>query len=193
MGLSVPHLRRAIVRAATRPSSSPGTGLTPTTGVDAVEFYPEWLYMPKDSPLHFLHTIREHYIAEYNDPIFNWKPERGPSFAPLFLYYEMIYMLPVVLFTVYRLARGRGITGPHELLLVIYGFATAGTCGICLNDITYWDPNVYSAEQKDVFRYQLYGPWFVIRESTPLFHLMPSSVLTPSFQRCWFSSTCFGA
>jgi len=77
----------------------------------------------------------------------------------------MIYVLPVVLFTVYRLARGRGITGPHELLLLLYGFATAGCCGVCLNDINYWDPKLYSPEQKDVFRYQLYGPWFVIRTS----------------------------
>ena len=129
------------------------------------ERYPDWVVKSPSSPLHFLHNVREQYIADYNDPFLIWTPEKGPSFVPLFMNFEFVYALPVVLFTVYRLARGRGITGPHQLLVLLYGFGTAATCGVAINDVSSWDPKVYSPEQKDVFRYRLFLPHLVFRES----------------------------
>ncbi len=124
--------------------------------------YPAWLWVPSDSPLHFLYVLREWYIQEYNDPMAQWTPESGMSWVPLFFWAELLFSLPIVLYSVYRLPGRVGTSGVTELLILLYAFETAFTTAVCINDVPYWDPKVYSAEQKTVFFYQL-GPWVLIR------------------------------
>ncbi len=125
--------------------------------------------MPKDAPLHFLWTLHEWYLREYNDPIVGWTPESaGMGWVPFFMHIETFFSLPVVLYALYRIGGSRaGTTGPLELLLLIYSFHTSFTTAICINDVLYWDPAVYSPAQKKDF-FQMFTPWCVIRKSNPL-------------------------
>ncbi len=160
-----------------------------SVGVDAVGQYPTWLYVPEDSPLHFLQLIRESYIRDYYDPLFQLTAETGPSWVPLFFAVEFAFLLPTVLYALYRLfpfGRGRAsattatTTGPLELLLLVYSFEVAFTSAVCINDVLYWDPAVYSPAQKNMFIYQLFGPWFLVREfpaRSPVSHARPSLFL----------------
>ncbi len=154
-------LSRRSLAPATRPPRRAVDSLPP--GIDAVDLYPTWLYLPDDSPLHFLHIFRQNYIRDYNDPITQWTPDSGMNWVPLFLGFEFLVSFPIALYSIYRLSGRKGTTGPHELLLLVYAFEVAFPAAVCVHDVSYWDPNVYSPEQKDMFRYQLYGPWFAIR------------------------------
>lgn len=137
--------------------------------VDAVPYYPEDLRIPPTSPLHFLERLRNFYIETFNDPIVQWTPELGhDNWIPLFFHIEMLFLLPVCMYTVYTQAFGNrkaSFTGPEELLYLVYAFVTAFTTLVCLNDVFYWDDILYPAQAKNVFLFQLYGPWVVIRES----------------------------
>ncbi|OAA66832.1 hypothetical protein SPI_01408 [Niveomyces insectorum RCEF 264] len=150
--------------------------------VDAVDTYPAWLCAAPGSPLHALHRFRQWYVATYNDPLVQWTPDpavraglggAGGSWLPLFFALELGFALPTALYAVYRLAgvvrggNGGGrttgrTTGPLELLLLVYAFETALTTAVCIHDVAYWDPAVYSVAQKNVFRYQLMGPWLAM-------------------------------
>ncbi|CAK7199905.1 hypothetical protein SEUCBS139899_002592 [Sporothrix eucalyptigena] len=136
--------------------------------VDAVDHYPAWLCTDADAPLHFLHTFRQWYVATYNDPLMDWTPAKGAalgaggSWMSLFLWIELGFTLPVVLYSVYRFAQKKGTTGPFELLLVVYAFETALTTAVCIYDVGFWSPAVYSTADKNVFRFQLFGPWFAM-------------------------------
>ena len=88
----------------------------------------------------------------------------GGSWIELFLWIEVLFALPVVLWSLAHFARGKKTTGALELLLVVYAFEVALTTAVCINDIGSWSPDVYSQAQKNVFRYQLMGPWFAMRE-----------------------------
>lgn len=71
------------------------------------------------------------------------------------------------MYTVYTQAfsiRSPNFTGREELLYLIYAFVTAFTTLVCLNDVFYWDNALYDAKAKNVFLFQLYGPWVVIRK-----------------------------
>jgi len=82
--------------------------------------------------------------------------------VPLFLWAELLFSLPAILYALYRLAGRAGTTGALELLLLVYAFETAFTAAVCINDVGYWDPAAYPPRLKNVFRYQLYGPWFAV-------------------------------
>ncbi|ROW05445.1 hypothetical protein VSDG_00545 [Cytospora chrysosperma] len=128
--------------------------------VDAVQFYPEWLYKLPGSPLYFLQQLKDFYVATYNDPLV--QPETEPHWMPLMFMVELCFQLPVVFYATWRLSGKSGTTGRLELLLLAYAFETAFSTLLCINDVFYWDPAVYSPDQKNVFLYQLYGPWFAI-------------------------------
>lgn len=130
--------------------------------IDAVQFYPPQLYKAPGSPLYFLQQIKDFYVATYNDPLV--QPETEPNWMHLVSVVEISFQLPVALYAALRLSGKRGTSGPFELLLLVYAFETAFSTLLCVNDVFYWDPAVYSWEQKNVFLFQLYGAWLVIRE-----------------------------
>lgn len=141
--------------------------LTRRPVIDAVQFYPPELYKAPGSPLYFLQQMKDFYISTYNDPLV--QSETAPNWMHLVSVVEIGFQLPVALYATWRLSGSRGTSGPFELLLLVYAFETAFSTLLCINDVFYWDPAVYSREQKNVFLFQLYGAWLVIRES----HLWP--------------------
>ncbi|KIH89952.1 hypothetical protein SPBR_00984 [Sporothrix brasiliensis 5110] len=150
--------------------------------VDAVDTYPAWLCADPGAPLHFLHTFRQWYVTTYNDPLMDWTPASGAAvgaggpWMTLFLWIEIAATLPIVLYSVYRFTRlatatstatapshaAASTTGPWELLFLVYAFETALTTAVCIHDVGYWSPAVYSEADKNVFRYQLFGPYFAM-------------------------------
>lgn len=144
--------------------------------VDSVDKYPAWLCAEPGSPLHALHRFRQWYIDTHNDPLVQWSPSTHPllssgggSWVPLFFWIELVFTLPTVLYAVARLGRIRAgtaatasTTGSLELLLLVYALETALTTAVCIHNVSYWDPAVYSDAQKNVFRFQLMGPWLAM-------------------------------
>lgn len=98
---------------------------------------------------------------------------------PFLFIIELAFQLPVALYSVRRLGRGRGegTTGPYELLLLIYAFETAFSTMLCINHTAYLDPADFTPAQRDVFWYQLMGPWVAVRK-------WPSSPPVPSSSCC---------
>lgn len=80
---------------------------------------------------------------------------------------ELGFQLPVALYSAYRFNRGT-TTGGHELLLLVYAVETALSTMLCMNHAAYLDPKDFTPEQRDVFFYQLMGPWVAFRKWTPL-------------------------
>ena len=65
--------------------------------VDNLELYPEWLWKPAGSPLHFAYGVKQDYIAEFNDPIPQWSAATASghdSWMGLFCHLEVIFALP---------------------------------------------------------------------------------------------------
>lgn len=87
---------------------------------------------------------------------------------PFLFFIEIAFQLPVSLYSVYRLGRGssKGTTGVYELLLLVYAFETAFSTMLCMNHVVYLDPADFTREQRDVFWYQLMGPWVAVRKSS---------------------------
>lgn len=80
--------------------------------------------------------------------------------------FEICFQLPVAIYTLYRLGRGtKSTTGPLELLLLVYAVETAFSTMLCINHAFYIDPKDFTLEQRDVFIYQLMGPWVAVRKS----------------------------
>ncbi|KAK3398887.1 transmembrane protein 6/97 [Sordaria brevicollis] len=135
--------------------------------IDALPHYPSHLYLQPSSPLHPFHLLRQQYLLETNDPISQWSfsssiPGSHDSWIGLFMYFEFFFSLPVVLYGFYRLALARGTTGPQELLYLLYALETAFTTLICIHDVFYWDPAVYSPEIKRKMVVQYLGPWVLV-------------------------------
>lgn len=87
----------------------------------------------------------------------------------VFVYFELALALPVMLFTVYRLGiKRQGTSGAHELALMVYGFEAAFTTVIAMHDVFYWDNTVYTAAQKNKLLTQMYLPWLIVREFSPI-------------------------
>lgn len=159
--------------------------------MDLLEFiWPAWAYEPAGAPLHAAYSVKQWYIQKYNDPIVQWSPESAAghdSWMGLFLYLEAFFLLPTVLYGVYRLVvQRRGTSACDELLFLVYALEVAFTTLICIYDTFYWDNAVYSAELKREMQLQLYGPWFLIRKH-PMLPLSPSPSLDrhahcPSFE-----------
>lgn len=98
-----------------------------------------------------------------------WTPDNGhDNWIPFFFNFEILFLLPTCLYAVYqhgvKADRKTGFTGPEELLYLMYAFVTGFTTLVCLNDVAYWDPAVYSAQDKKMFVFGLYGPYFAIRK-----------------------------
>ncbi|KAK4130485.1 hypothetical protein BT67DRAFT_390840 [Trichocladium antarcticum] len=135
--------------------------------IDLLEFlWPKWVYEPAGAPLHFIFALKEWYIQTYNDPIVQWTVETAAghdSWMGLFLRVEFVFLLPTVLYAVYRLGvQRRGTSGADELLFMVYALEVAFTTLVCIYDSFYWDDAVYSAELKRTFLVQFYGPWCLI-------------------------------
>lgn len=127
-----------------------------------MQFYPDWLCTTPESPLYFLQQLKDFYVATYNDPLV--QPESEPNWIRVMFKIELWFQLPAVIYAAWRLSGKKSTTGRLELLLLVYAFETAFSTLLCINDVFYWDPVVYPQEQKNVFLYQLYGPWFAIRK-----------------------------
>ncbi|SPQ25032.1 c21ff612-e8cc-49cb-afda-36cf764f40fb [Thermothielavioides terrestris] len=135
--------------------------------IDLLEYlYPAWVYEPTGAPLHAFYALKQWYIQMYNDPIVQWSPETASghdSWIGLFLHVEFLFLLPTVLYGVYRLAvQRRGTSGADELLFLVYALEVAFTTLVCIHDTYYLDSAVYSDELKRTLRFQFYGPWCLI-------------------------------
>lgn len=195
------------------PDSSPRLTARISTVIDLLEFlWPKWVYEPAGAPLHFIFALKEWYIQTYNDPIVQWTVETAAghdSWMGLFLRVEFVFLLPTVLYAVYRLGvQHRGTSGADELLFMVYALEVAFTTLVCIYDSFYWDDAVYSAELKRTFLVQFYGPWCLIRKclsgvaaigSSLTVHKHPSGLLTwqPGFSaasgqpmRLWKARSC---
>lgn len=130
--------------------------------------YPTWVYEPAGAPLHAVHALKQWYIQMYNDPIVQWSPETASghdNWMGFLLHAEFFFLLPTVLYALYRLAvQRRGTSGADELLFFVYALEVAFTTLMCIHDTYYLDDAVYSTDQKRALRFQFYGPWFVIRK-----------------------------
>ncbi|KAF9872383.1 hypothetical protein CkaCkLH20_10210 [Colletotrichum karsti] len=130
--------------------------------VDLVPFYPPSLYALPTSPLHFLQLLRDFYISTYNDPFFVASHDALPSWYKLFTYLEMFFQLPMAVWMTYRFSRRTGTTPGFELAVLVLSVELVLTTLTCIYDVFHWDPAVYSEAQKNVFIFNLYGPWVVI-------------------------------
>ncbi|TRX96982.1 hypothetical protein FHL15_002288 [Xylaria flabelliformis] len=128
--------------------------------VDLVPLYPKSLWVPASSPLHFLFSLRQYYIANYNDQFFLPPPAEIPSFFPLFAFLELVFHLPVSLWAVGALRSG--LSGSAELLLLVYGVETTLTTFTCIYDILLWDPAIVTAAQKTALAGGLYGGYLAL-------------------------------
>lgn len=89
---------------------------------------------------------------------------------PFLFVIEIAFQLPVSLYSLRRLGRGggEGTSGPYELLLLVYAFETAFSTMLCINHTAYLDPADFTTAQRDVFWYQLMGPWIAFRKCLPV-------------------------
>ncbi|KAH6619101.1 transmembrane protein 6/97 [Chaetomium sp. MPI-SDFR-AT-0129] len=128
--------------------------------------WPASLYEPVGSPLHFAFQMKEWYIQKYNDPIVQWSVETASghdSWMGLFMHLEAFFLLPTVLYGIYRLVvQRRGTSGCDELLFLVYALEVAFTTLICIYDTGFLDEAVYSAEIKHELQYQVYAAWAVL-------------------------------
>ena len=136
--------------------------------IDALDFYPSWLYQPADSPLHAIHLFRNDYLDTYNDKVLTWRPETSgghDSWIQLFLYLEFAFLLPTVIYGVLRLgAQRKGTSGRDELLFLVYAFHTVLTTSVVIYDICFRPDAFGNAATKRQFLFQVIGPWIAIRE-----------------------------
>ncbi|KAK4040625.1 transmembrane protein 6/97 [Parachaetomium inaequale] len=128
--------------------------------------WPAWLYEPTGAPLHAAYEMKEWYIQTYNDPIVQWSAETASghdSWMGLFMHLEFFFLLPTVLYGIYRLAvQRRGTSGGDELLFLVYALEVAFTTFVCIYDTGFLDEAVYPAAVKRELQFQLYAPWFVL-------------------------------
>lgn len=144
---------------------------TPTLVMDLLDYiWPASFYEPVGSPLHFAFQTKEWYIQKYNDPIVQWSVETAAghdSWMGLFMHLEAYFLLPTVLYGIYRLVvQRRGTSGCDELLFLVYALEVAFTTLICIYDTGFLDESVYSPEIKHELQYQVYAAWAVLRKST---------------------------
>ncbi|OHX00770.1 integral membrane protein [Colletotrichum incanum] len=64
---------------------------------------------------------------------------------------------------VYRFSRRSATTPGFELAVLVFSVECIVTTLNCIHDVFYWHPAVYSQAQKNVFIFNLYGPWVIIR------------------------------
>ncbi|KAK1826103.1 transmembrane protein 6/97 [Podospora conica] len=134
--------------------------------VDNLELYPERFWKPAGSLLHFAYGAKQDYIAEFNDPIPQWSAATASghdSWMGLFCHLEVLFALPIIIFTIFRLGiQRKGTSGAHELALLVYAFEAAFTTLTCMNDVLYWDATIYPAALKQKLLLNMYAPFFVI-------------------------------
>jgi hypothetical protein len=84
----------------------------------------------------------------------------------LFMFLELAFLLPTVLYGVYRLAvQRRGTSGGDELLFFVYALEVAFTTLVCIYNTFYLDDALFPVEVRREMQVQLYGPFLVIRKS----------------------------
>jgi hypothetical protein len=155
--------------------------------------WPAWLYEPAGAPLHAAFEMKEWYIQKYNDPIVQWSAETASghdSWMGLFMHLEFFFLLPTVLYAIYRLAvQRRGTSGGDELLFLVYALEVAFTTLICIYDTGFLDEAVYPAAVKRELQFQLYAPWFVLRKCLPQAvhwnHPVSDQTKHPSWPSTW--------
>lgn len=136
--------------------------------VDLPPLYPSHLWEPEGSPLRILLGLRGLYAKWTNDPYFVTPHAELPPWFRLFTLIEGGFQLPMALwmFRVFKDGR-RGTTPRFELACLVFAVEVALTSLVCVWDVAYWDPSVYSVRDKNVFVFAIYGPWVVIRTFLP--------------------------
>ena len=139
----------------------PSPKLTLLPAVDLVHFLPDSLWIPQDSPVHPLHSLREFYTTTYQDLYFLTPWASQPRFFRLFTLLELVFQLPAALWILRRFLSGK--RGPAlELMCIVYGVECALTTLTCIYDCWGWEG--YAWEVQRVLIFQLYLPWFLIRK-----------------------------
>ncbi|KAK4184250.1 transmembrane protein 6/97 [Podospora australis] len=138
-----------------------------TVLIDLLEtIYPSSLYLPESSPLHAVWQVKQWYIQTYNDPILKWTAATGPqhsSWIGLFMHLEFFFLVPVMMYAMYRMGiQQRGTSGADELLYFVYALEVAFTTGVIFYDSFFWDPAVYSDNLKWTLRVQFYAPFLFV-------------------------------
>ncbi|CAP67446.1 uncharacterized protein PODANS_1_24490 [Podospora anserina S mat+] len=129
--------------------------------------YPSSLLVPADAPLHFAYKAKQDYIAKFNDPIVQWSPETASghdSWMGLFIHLEFFFLLPVMIYAMYKMGiRQKGTSGPDELLFFVYALYNALTTAVCIHDTFYWDKTIWADEsQLWTLRSAYYAPFVFI-------------------------------
>lgn len=130
--------------------------------VDVVALLPEGLWVPPSSPLHPLHALREYYTTTYQDLYFLTPWHSQPRFFRLFTILEAAFQLPAAVWILRKFLGGKGTTPGLELMCIVYGVECALTTLTCIYDCWGWEG--YDWEVQRVLIFQLYMPWFLIRE-----------------------------
>lgn len=122
-----------------------------------------------------MHALREYYTTTYQDLYFLTPWETQPRFFRLYTILEAAFQLPAAVWILRKFLGGKGTTPGLELLCIVYGVECALTTLTCIYDCWGWEG--YEWEVQQVLIFQLYMPWFLIREC-PLFLMCVLSVLT---------------
>lgn len=157
-----------------QPSSSLLVPKLTNAVVDLVALLPESLWVPPSSPLHALHALRSYYTTTYQDLYFLTPWPSQPRFFRFFTILELIFQLPAAVWILRRFLGSKGTTPALELMCIVYGVECALTTATCIYDCWGWEG--YAWEVQRVLIFQLYLPWFLIRESPRV--LVSISLLT---------------
>ncbi|TLS30974.1 hypothetical protein PpBr36_03289 [Pyricularia pennisetigena] len=132
--------------------------------VDAVPFYPKWLYASPESPLYFLQRIHDFYVDTYRDlVVIEWHnavPVR--PWVRLFAYFAISFQFPTAVYAALRLRKGRGTSGGDELLFLVYALEAFLSTLVCIHDVYHWDEKLYTMAEKHFLVGVFYSPWLLI-------------------------------
>ena len=132
-----------------------------------VPLYPSIYWKKEGGVLRILYHIRQYYIDTFNDPYFQMEHDQVPPWYTLFLYLEVIYQIPMNIWIRTACGEKEGTYPLFEVFAVAYGMQVALTTIVCIWDVAYWDPAIYSVQDKNIFVFGLYGPFVLIRKSLP--------------------------
>ncbi|KAI6353755.1 hypothetical protein MCOR25_008899 [Pyricularia grisea] len=132
--------------------------------IDAVPFYPKWLYASPESPLYFLQRIHDFYVGTYRDLIVTEWHKAVPvrPWVRLNAYIEVGFQLPTAVYAALRLRKGRGTSGGDELLFLVYACQTFYSTLLCAHDVYHWDEKLYTMAEKHFLVGGFYSSWMLI-------------------------------
>ncbi|CAL5874197.1 uncharacterized protein PFLUO_LOCUS8485 [Penicillium psychrofluorescens] len=97
--------------------------------------------------------LREFYISSYRDKFFE---EPAPTWFTVFIWMELLYHVPLSLWSIRGLLRNHPMVPVHLLVFGVQAFVTSLTC---LADVWAW-PDRSVAEKRQITT--LYGPYVAL-------------------------------